>query len=89
MVPHTATKMLQEFTIKNGWVDYITNGEGHQFAVREVCDLLISLNNQYDSVIQHRLEFSEQYRSYLSLRNAVKTAFYSVDSNNNIQPASI
>jgi 3-deoxy-D-manno-octulosonate 8-phosphate phosphatase (KDO 8-P phosphatase) len=89
MVPHIATNMLQDFAVRNGWVDYITHSEGHHFAVREVCELFLSLTEQYDSVIQHRLEFSEQYRSYLALRNAVKTSFYSVDANNNIQPASI
>lgn len=89
MVPHAASSMLQEFAIKNGWVDYVTNGEGHQHAVREVCELLICLGNQYDTVIQNRLEFSEKYRSYLSLRNEISTTFYSVDSNNNIQQAKV
>ncbi|HEX7844939.1 MAG TPA: hypothetical protein VF476_04000 [Chitinophagaceae bacterium] len=87
MVPHAATSMLQQFAVKNGWVDYITQGEGHQFAVREVCELLISLTGQYDAVIQNRLEFSEKYRSYLSMRNDVNTAFYSVDGKNKIEPA--
>ncbi len=89
MVPHAATKMLQEFAIRNGWVDYITFSEGHQFAVREASELLICLSDQYDTVIQNRLEFSEKYRSYLSRRNEIETAYYSVDNNNNIQPATL
>ena len=89
MVPHAGSSMLEEFAVKNGWVDYITHGQGNQHAVREVSELLISLTDQYDTVIQNRLEFSEKYRSYLSLRNDVETRFYSIDGNNKIQSAFI
>jgi 3-deoxy-D-manno-octulosonate 8-phosphate phosphatase (KDO 8-P phosphatase) len=89
MVPHEATVMLADFAVRNGWVDYLTNCSGDNHAVREVSELLISCGGQYDEVIKNRMEFSEQYRGYLSLRNEIETAFYSVSKKNNIQSVTV
>jgi 3-deoxy-D-manno-octulosonate 8-phosphate phosphatase (KDO 8-P phosphatase) len=87
MVPHAANPLLAEFCIKNNLVDYITQCDGHEHAVRETAEMLIALKGNYEATMKNRMDFSAVYQEYLAKRNAVSTSFYTVDPDNNIKAA--
>ena len=75
MVKRTASPMLSAMVVKNGWTDYITASVGGQHAVREITELLIGLNGNYEEVINHRINFTDTYQSYLQERNSITPSF--------------
>lgn len=73
-----ANPLFIEYCIKNKLVDYLTHSKGGEFAVREVTELLIGLNGNYDQVIDNRKTFSENYKTYLEKRKVIKPEFYTL-----------
>ncbi|MCB0480698.1 MAG: hypothetical protein KDC83_04660 [Flavobacteriales bacterium] len=71
--------MLTEF-VKNGRADYITRMSGGEHGVREACELLIALGNNYEEVIERRFKFDQSYQSYLKERQGGSTGFYTLSS---------
>jgi 3-deoxy-D-manno-octulosonate 8-phosphate phosphatase (KDO 8-P phosphatase) len=57
---HVKTKKL---------ADYISFNVGGENAVREVCELLIGLNGNYTTVMEKRMVFEGDYKTYLDERN--------------------
>jgi 3-deoxy-D-manno-octulosonate 8-phosphate phosphatase (KDO 8-P phosphatase) len=76
MVNRPASPMLTEYAVNNRLVDYITQFEGHTHAVREVSEIVMALGNNYNLTVDNRVKFSEAYKDYLALRQAVNTVFY-------------
>ena len=80
MVPHAANSLLLEFALKQGLVDYITYHDGCSHAVRETTDLLMTLSDQYENTIQHRMDFSASYQEYLDKRQLIVPVFFTKES---------
>lgn len=78
MVNRKANPLLVQYCTKNRLVDYITANESGNFAVREICELLIGLNRNYDNVITHRKDFTETYKDYLSKRQNINNLLYTL-----------
>lgn len=76
MVNRKASPLLSSKVIREGWADYITSCQGGDHAVREICELMIALNENYDDVVEHRMAFSSQYQNYLDNRNQVAPQFF-------------
>lgn len=77
MIPRACNPLLVEYAVQHGMVDYLTACEGGQGAVREVVELLMGLSGKYNDVIEHRMNFTETYCTYLAKRNETVPAFYS------------
>jgi len=60
---HVKTKQL---------ADYISFNEGGENAVREICELLIGFNDNYSEVMDKRMTFEGEYKTYLDQRNTAK-----------------
>jgi len=75
-VNNHASPLFKSFLKENGLADYWTANKGADYAVREVCDLLIGLNGNYPETLKERIAFSEYYQQYLGERNAIVTQFY-------------
>lgn len=73
-----AKVLFSEYVKQAGAVDYITGFSGGEHGVREACELMIGLNGMFNSVLDHRIEFSETYQEYWSERNKPSTTFYTV-----------
>jgi 3-deoxy-D-manno-octulosonate 8-phosphate phosphatase (KDO 8-P phosphatase) len=58
---------------KKNLCDYITANLSGNYAVREVCELLLSLMDCYDQTLDSRIEFNPTYTTFLAQRNAIKT----------------
>jgi len=77
MVRRNASVKFKQYIIKNNYCDYITAQEGRNNAIREISELILSLNNVFDEVIEERTNFSETYQRYLKQRNSINTEEYS------------
>ena len=62
-------------------VDYATASSGGQFAVREVCELLMALYGDYSLVLHSRNRYDSHYTEYISQRRLVKPDFYTLKDN--------
>ena len=77
MVKRSASPVLTAMVVKNGWTDYLTANTGGQHAVREIAELIIGLNDNFEEVITNRIEYSDTYQTYLQERNSVEPQFFS------------
>ena len=77
----------------NQWValhnlaDYVTASAGGNFAVREACELLMGLNNSFESALQERMAFGRPYQQYLAERLAIETKVFSA-ADGEVKPVS-
>jgi 3-deoxy-D-manno-octulosonate 8-phosphate phosphatase (KDO 8-P phosphatase) len=70
--------LFVKYTTRNRLVDYLTASPGGHHAVREACELLISLNDNYDEVIDGRKNNSQLYQQYITRRREIKPGFYTL-----------
>lgn len=78
MVRHRGNPLFKKYVVENGLVDYITGSEGHQFAVREGCELLLGLRQIHDQTIAERTRYQPHYAQYLGQRQALETQYFTV-----------
>jgi 3-deoxy-D-manno-octulosonate 8-phosphate phosphatase (KDO 8-P phosphatase) len=76
MVRRSASPLFTNYVINNSLADYISAHEGNNFAVRELCELLLGLLENYESVVENRLKFSAAYQNYLAERNNQEPKFF-------------
>lgn len=77
-VNQKANPLFVGYCIKNKLVDYLTSSNGGEFAVREATELIIGMNGNFDAVINSRKNFDKNYQTYLELRKATKTEFFTL-----------
>lgn len=63
---------LQDFAKRRKLVDYMTYFGGGNHGLREVTDFLMVATGNYDETITERMNNTDQYKSYLDQRYAVK-----------------
>ncbi len=68
--------LMDEFIKTKKIADYKTGAEGQEHAVREICELIIGLNGNYNQTISNRMIFSLAYQTYLNLRNTNSPLFF-------------
>ncbi len=69
MIGRKGSPLLKKYAIENQYCDYITGQAGGEFAVREVCELILGLLGQYEMSVKERTDFSTLYTDYLKQRN--------------------
>lgn len=75
-IPRKSNPLFNEYVTRHQLADYVTGASSGEHAVREATELLIGLNGNYNEVITARKNFSEAYTSYLALRKATTTFYY-------------
>lgn len=65
-----------EYLEKHELADYISGCTGNEHAVREFCELLLSLMDKQFDVIEHRSRYDEFYLDYLNSRSKVETRLF-------------
>ncbi len=78
LVKRAGSPMFEEYVRKEGLCDYVCANDGSDYAVREICELLLGLSGVYSQTVQERVKFSHPYKTYLSERNSLKTTFYTI-----------
>ncbi len=76
-----ASPLFLEYIKKNNLGDYISANEGQNHAVREVCELILGLNNQYEDVLDQRIAYNQQYQQYLIEKKKIDTHFFTINNN--------
>ena len=78
MIRQTASPAFEEYMKARSMCDYITGHKGGEGAVRELCELILKLQGNYEQVIDTRTEYAEEgYLAYLADRKAVTPKFIS------------
>lgn len=70
-VRRKGSPLFLEFLVNNQIGDYISAQVGGKHAVREISELLIGLQGNYNECVVKRMEHQGEYQEYLSLRNSV------------------
>jgi 3-deoxy-D-manno-octulosonate 8-phosphate phosphatase (KDO 8-P phosphatase) len=65
--------LLLDYIKANNIASYISGKSAEEHAVREICELLIGLNGNYDQIVEARSAFSGIYEEYLQTRNETVT----------------
>ncbi|NJO00603.1 MAG: HAD hydrolase family protein [Bacteroidia bacterium] len=85
LIRRKSTPMFTDFVKKNKLCDYVTAAEGGNYAVREVCELLLTLGGALEEVLLARMELPAPYRIYSQLRAEIEPRFYKKESENILQ----
>jgi len=78
MVGRKSSPLFEKYVREKGLCDYICANSGSGYAVREICELMLGLSGVYSQVIDERVKFSNTYEAYISERNALPAAFYTI-----------
>ena len=78
MVERKSSPLFEEYVREKGLCDYICANSGSGYAVREICELILGLSGVYSQVIDERVKFSNTYEEYISERNSLPVAFYTI-----------
>lgn len=74
-VKRTANPLFNEFIVRHKMCDYISGHTGGNHAIREIAELIIGLQGNYDETVLKRIKQKGAYEKYLSARNTTKTLF--------------
>jgi 3-deoxy-D-manno-octulosonate 8-phosphate phosphatase (KDO 8-P phosphatase) len=86
MISKKATTLFIDYCIKNNLVDYITANNGGDHGIRESCEMLMSINGNFEDVLKLRTESAEIYKEYITFRNHVQTRIFTKDNTGRIIP---
>ena len=76
MMNRSAGVLFKQYVRKNKLADYITANDGGHYGVREACELLMGIRGNFNECINMRTDYTETYKTYLSLRNKPETNYY-------------
>ncbi|MGD0582645.1 MAG: hypothetical protein ABR974_06830 [Bacteroidales bacterium] len=65
--------LLGDYIRKNKVCDYISASSGENHALREICELMMGLNGNFEKVIELRISFVPEYENYLKERENIIT----------------
>jgi 3-deoxy-D-manno-octulosonate 8-phosphate phosphatase (KDO 8-P phosphatase) len=72
-VRRKASPLTEKYVRENQCCDYITGREGGEFAVREICELLIGLSGMFNETVEKRIRFQGSFKEYSEARKKVTT----------------
>ncbi len=75
-VKRNASPLFQEYIRSYHFTDYITGNSGGNHAVREISELILGLSRGYENALNERINYTDAYKKYLSLRNSGELRMY-------------
>jgi len=78
LINRKANPLFKNYLVQNELADYITGHESGNFAVRETCELLMGLYENYKQCMDERKDFTPIYETYLGFRQSVPTQFFTI-----------
>ncbi|HWY38761.1 MAG TPA: phosphatase [Bacteroidia bacterium] len=79
-IPRKATTQFTKYVRQNHMADYITACTSAEFAIRESCEMIMTISGLFDRVITHRMNFDDTYKRYTEARNGTTTGFYTLSN---------
>jgi 3-deoxy-D-manno-octulosonate 8-phosphate phosphatase (KDO 8-P phosphatase) len=86
MIGKQATTLFTDYCIKNNLVDYISANDGGHHGIRESCEMLMSINGNFDEVLKLRTDSADIYKEYINFRNHIQTTVFTKDKSGRIIP---
>jgi 3-deoxy-D-manno-octulosonate 8-phosphate phosphatase (KDO 8-P phosphatase) len=86
MIGKQATTLFTEYCIKNNLVDYISANAGGDHGIRECCEMLMSINGNFEEVLKLRTDSADIYKEYINFRNHIQTRIFTKDGMGRIIP---
>ena len=77
LVNRPASPLFRRYISQNKICDYITGSNPRSHAVREIAELLLGLMGLYETVIESRVAYDQQYQQYFTQRQAISTRVFS------------
>lgn len=81
MAGRKGSPLFNAYAVKNDHADYITGQDGGHYAVREISELILGLQGQYDQALNERIAFGQNYADYLAQRNAAPVKKFVFENN--------
>lgn len=83
LIKRAASLPLENYIIENELADFITQNDGGNHAIREICEFIITELNLFEKTLETRIAFSSAYLEYLAKRQQIETKLFdiSVDLN--------
>lgn len=75
-VKRKGNPVTDAFVVSKHLLDYSTGNAGGNNAVREVCELITSLNGNFEKAVEDRISFNSTYQNYLKTRGLVTPSFF-------------
>jgi 3-deoxy-D-manno-octulosonate 8-phosphate phosphatase (KDO 8-P phosphatase) len=72
-VNRKSNPLLNDYIIQNRICDYVSAFSGENQAVREICELLMGLNGNFNQTLELRINFASEYENYLKAREQIVT----------------
>ena len=72
-VRRKGSPLTEKYVRENQCCDYVTGREGGEFAVREICELLIGSTGRFNETIEKRIQFQGLFAEYFEARQKIKT----------------
>jgi 3-deoxy-D-manno-octulosonate 8-phosphate phosphatase (KDO 8-P phosphatase) len=85
MIGKSSYPLLTDYVNNHELADYITGNSPGSHGLREATELFTGLLGKFETTLEKRIAFDEDYNSYWNLRNTKKTKFFTV-SEGNISP---
>ena len=79
-ISRNASPMFDKYVEHNHLADYITANVGAEFAVREVCELLLAAIGVYNRAVDSRIAFDTDYANYIAERNSIEPITFTPDT---------
>ena len=71
LVNRKSNPLFLKYVINKQWCDYVTASKSGENPVREVCEFLIGMGNDYERILDERIAFSPNYTQYWEERKAL------------------
>lgn len=68
--------LFENYLIEHQLCDYVTATESGKTAIREICEFLLGMSGLYDETIGKRIEFSDEFKTFMALRKEREPYLY-------------
>lgn len=81
MINRSANPLFKKYVVEKKLADYVTGAHSGNFAVREICELIMGTTGNFNEVVENRFQFSDQYKKYLEERQLIETGYFTWKDN--------
>lgn len=79
-IPRKASTAFNNFVKQNHLADYKTAHGSDNYAIREACEMIMTLTGLFDRVITSRMNYDDNYRLYIETRNSIPTNYFTLSN---------
>lgn len=76
LIGRKSSPLFRQYIKDKDLVDYISSQRGDLNAVREICELTLGLNGNFNEVLQERVAYGNAYQAFVEERAKIEPRFY-------------